>query len=75
LPGIKIGENCLIGAASLVSKNIPDCALAFGHPIEIKGDVSTILTENKPHYPWMYRYDRNMPWEGMNFDEWVKGEK
>ena len=36
LPDINIGKNCLIGAGSLVNKDIPDNSTAFGHPIEIK---------------------------------------
>lgn len=75
LPGVEIGENCLIGAASLVSKNIPKHALAFGHPAEIKGDLSTLSSNGKPHYPWMYRFDRGMPWEGVSFDDWVKEQR
>lgn len=75
LPGVIVGENCLIGAASVVSKNIPDHSLAFGHPAKINGDVSALSAENKPQYPWMYRYDRNMPWQGLGFDAWLKGRE
>jgi len=34
--GIVIGENVIIGASSLVNKNIPNNSRAFGVPIEIK---------------------------------------
>lgn len=36
LPGVTIGEGARIGAGSLVTKNIPDKALAFGVPAVIK---------------------------------------
>lgn len=36
LPDISIGQNCLIGAGSLVNKDIPDNTKAYGHPIIIK---------------------------------------
>ncbi|MFO3688404.1 acyltransferase [Staphylococcus felis] len=36
LPGIKIGRHVEIGAGSVVSKDIPDYALAYGNPIQIK---------------------------------------
>ncbi len=36
LPDINIGKNCLIGAGSLVNKNIPDNSTAYGNPIKIK---------------------------------------
>ncbi|MFT4524954.1 MAG: acetyltransferase-like isoleucine patch superfamily enzyme [Bacteroidia bacterium] len=75
LPGITIGENCLIGAGSLVTNDIPNHVLAFGHPARLQGEISELLGENKPNYPWMYRFDRNMPWEGQNFDVWLKDQK
>jgi acetyltransferase-like isoleucine patch superfamily enzyme len=35
LPGVSIGENSIIGAHSLVNKDIPDNVVAFGVPAEI----------------------------------------
>ena len=32
LPKLKIGKNCVIGAGSVVTKNIPDDTMAFGNP-------------------------------------------
>ncbi len=32
LPGINIGENSMIGAGSLVSKNVPSSSLFYGNP-------------------------------------------
>lgn len=75
LPGVDIGENCLIGAASLVTKNISDNSFAVGHPAELKGSVSTLSPNGKPLYPWMYRFDRGMPWEGLDFDDWLKEQQ
>lgn len=39
LPDIEIGEFAMIGAGSIVSKNIPAYALAVGSPARIKGFV------------------------------------
>ena len=36
LPGLKIGNNSLIGACSVVTKNIPDNCKAYGNPAKIK---------------------------------------
>jgi UDP-2-acetamido-3-amino-2,3-dideoxy-glucuronate N-acetyltransferase len=36
LPGIRIGKNALIGAGSVVTKNIPPDAIAFGNPARVK---------------------------------------
>lgn len=35
LPGVEIGSNSVIGAKSLVSKDIPDGVLAFGNPCKV----------------------------------------
>ena len=35
LPGIKIGKNSVIGAHSLVNRDIPDNVLAFGVPAKV----------------------------------------
>jgi maltose O-acetyltransferase len=35
LPGVRIGNNVTIGAGSVVTKDLPDCVLAFGNPCRI----------------------------------------
>ena len=35
LPGVSIGKNSIIGAHSLVNKNIPDNVIAFGVPAKV----------------------------------------
>ena len=35
LPGISIGKNSIIGAHSLVNKDIPDNVVAFGVPVKV----------------------------------------
>ena len=35
LPGVKIGNNCVIGAGSVVNKDIPDNSLAVGNPCKV----------------------------------------
>lgn len=39
LPGIVIGEFAMIGAGSVVTKNVPDYALVYGNPAKIEGYV------------------------------------
>ena len=40
LPGVTIGENSLIGSGSVVTRDIPDRAIAFGNPARVVGTVS-----------------------------------
>ena len=41
LPGVKIGMNCIIGAGSLVNKDVPDNSVSVGIP-------SKVIKENAP---------------------------
>lgn len=35
LPGVKIGNGCIVGAGSVVTKDIPDYAIAAGNPAKV----------------------------------------
>lgn len=35
LPGIRIGSECIIGAGSVVTRNIPDGSVAAGNPARV----------------------------------------
>lgn len=39
LPGVHIGDNSVIGAASVVTKDIPPNAIAFGNPIKVHREI------------------------------------
>lgn len=40
LPGITIGENSMIGAGAVVTRNVPDNAIVIGNPAFIKGYIT-----------------------------------
>jgi acetyltransferase-like isoleucine patch superfamily enzyme len=72
LSGVSIGSNCLIGAGSLVTTSIPDYSLAMGNPAKVEMDIRkyvVVLNKGKM-YPWMTRFSRGMPWDGVGFEEW-----
>ena len=35
LPGVTIGDNCTIGAGSVVTKDIPANSVAYGNPCKV----------------------------------------
>ena len=40
MPGVTIGENCVIGAGSVVTKDIPDNSLAMGNPCKVVREIT-----------------------------------
>lgn len=40
LPGVKIGENSVVGAGSIVTKSIPDYNIAVGSPAKVVREIS-----------------------------------
>ena len=40
LPGVSIGDNSVIGAGSVVSKNIPAGVLAAGNPCKVIREIT-----------------------------------
>jgi acetyltransferase-like isoleucine patch superfamily enzyme len=76
LPGVRVGENCLIGANSVVGRRIPDFSLATGDPAKVVMDIRKYVVLGKGKlYPWMNRFDRGMPWEGIGYESWMRQVK
>jgi acetyltransferase-like isoleucine patch superfamily enzyme len=77
LPGVKIGENCLIGASAVVTKDVNDFSVAVGSPAKILADIRNLKskTTGVHHYPWPNNFDRGMPWQGMDFNEWLSSQQ
>jgi UDP-3-O-[3-hydroxymyristoyl] glucosamine N-acyltransferase len=60
---VVIGENCLIGAQTLVGKSFDDFSFILGSPARKKGDVRELKDSfGQPLYPWKNRFSRGMPW-------------
>ncbi|MEA4850034.1 MAG: sugar O-acetyltransferase [Paludibacter sp.] len=45
-PGVSIGENCVIGSGSVVTKDIPNNVIAIGNPCK----VLRVITDDDKHY-------------------------
>ncbi len=69
--GVVIGENSFIGSQCSVGKDLPPFTFFSGKPGKVVCDVREIKDrEGHSLYPWPYRFDRGMPWQGQDFDEW-----
>lgn len=74
LPGIKLNKHCLVGAGSVVTKDLDEGVLAIGNPAKVLKNTEEIFdkTSQKKNYPWPQYFDRGMPWEDIGYDEWIK---
>ena len=66
LPGKMIGENSLVGAGSVVTKDVPAETLVVGVPAKAVCDVKTIKDKKgNPVYPWKEYLEqfRSYPWQ------------
>jgi len=69
LPGIVIGKNALVGAHSVVTKNVDDEMLVMGNPAKVRCNVRDIRDEKgNPIYPWKdhLKEYRGYPWQTNN---------
>ena len=51
MPGVVVGENALVGAHSVVTKNIEAEMLVLGNPARVKCSVSAICAAVSPRAP------------------------
>lgn len=71
LPGVHIGQDALVGAASVVTKDVPMETVVFGNPAKPHGSVRDIKDdEGQSTYPWRFHFERGMPWEGIGYETW-----
>lgn len=50
LPGVTVGDNCIIGAAAVVTRDIPDNSVAAGVPARIIETVDEYIAKNKDNF-------------------------
>ena len=78
LPGVSVGTNCLVGANSVISRNLEDFSFAIGSPAKRLKDIRELPSRedaSQSHYPWMFNFERGMPWEGIGFEAWENSKQ
>ena len=63
LPGIELGSYCMIGAGSVVTKNVPPKAIFIGNPARLAGWVNEDGTKMKQTKRNTYLDNSNQEWE------------
>ncbi len=58
LPGVTIGDNVVVGAGSVVTRDLPDNVIAVGNPCRV-------LRQVNDHDRKYYDKDREIDWEAM----------
>lgn len=74
MPGIEIGQDSLVAAGAIITKNVEPYAVVAGNPGKQKSDVRKIKNKitGEPVYPWRQNFDRAMPWENIGFEKWYE---
>jgi len=52
LPGVSIGHHCVVGASSLVNRDVPPCSIAVGVPARVRGRVELDATGESVELRW-----------------------
>ena len=77
LPGVKIGEHCLLGASSLITKDVSAYSVMVGNPAKYVNDIREVKSKQtgEKYYPWPNNFERGMPWAGISYNEWLAAQK
>lgn len=72
LPGVHIGDGCIIGANSVIAKDIPPFSVAVGNPCEVKRKrFDDELIEYLLELKW---WDKSPDWIFKNMDALCSGD-
>ena len=74
LPGIHIESDTLVAAGAVVTKDVEKNTIVAGNPAKVISTIDKVKhrATGENVYPWRYAFERNMPWEGLGYDEWLE---
>lgn len=77
LPGVRIYGDALVGAGSIVTKDVASETVVVGNPAKEICSVKKIRNKftDEPVYPWRYTFRRGMPWEESDYETWIQNIK
>lgn len=73
LPRIRVGQHALVGASSVVTRDVPAEAVVLGTPAKVVGSVRGIKCDSEGRvetpYPWPTHFAPGYPWEENGWHE------
>lgn len=74
MPGIHIGEHVVVGAGSVVYRDVPDRFVVAGNPARRIATIDEIKNQatGEAAYPWPEHFSRGMPWQDIGFSRWIQ---
>lgn len=58
LPHVVIGKHALIGAGSVVTKDVPDYAVVYGNPARVRKNVKDLKCSVRHHFPYRFLFSK-----------------
>lgn len=59
MPGVEIGNNCIIGCGAIVTKSIPDNSVAVGVPAHVIETIDEYIAKHSNDFDYTKELDRN----------------
>ncbi len=56
MPGVNIGDNCIIGCGAVVTKNIPNNSVAVGVPARVIKTIDEYTSKNESRFDYIKQY-------------------
>lgn len=54
MPGVRVGNECVIAAGAIVTKDVPSGTIVGGNPAKVIGKTEELMAKrkNQPSVPW-----------------------
>ncbi len=62
LCGVEVGENAIVGASSIVTRDIPANTYAYGQPARVRGSIQDMISKQREYLDDRFIYLSLPPW-------------
>lgn len=77
LPGVTVGRDSLVGASSMVRKDVEPETVVAGNPAKCVASIHDVKSkaDGSSVYPWRESFDRGMPWQDIGYRKWATDQR